>query len=115
MKTLKRVETGLNENCNDVRGRSGEKNCLQYLVPTYNAYSIQVLGYIAPMTKTNVEYISAIKYQKMLEKGLTIKEIALKHNGGEQATKCSQGVNKYGVKYDSCAYVNKALAIYNQL
>ena len=51
----------------------------------------------------------------MLEKGLTIKEIALKHNGGEQATKCSQGVNKYGVKYDSCAYVNKALAIYNQL
>lgn len=115
VRTLKRVETSDNENCENIRGLSGEIGCLQYLPSTYRQYSIQVLGYVAPMTKTNVEYISTVKVQQMIDRGLTLKQIALKHNAGENATECSRGWNKHKVFYDSCAYVEKAINYYNQL
>lgn len=67
------------------------------------------------MTKTNVEYISAVKIQQMIDGGLTLKDIALKHNAGERATKCSKGVNKYNQSYDSCQYIVKAVNVYNEL
>ena len=67
------------------------------------------------MTKTNVEYVSALKIQEMLDTGYKLQQIALKHNAGEMAVRCKSGYNKHGVYYDSCAYVNKALKIFNQI
>lgn len=81
---------------------------------TYKQYSIQVLGYVAEPTPTNVEYITTVKLEQMANK-YPVELIALKWNAGENATKCSRGVNKYNQKYDSCAYIEKTIKNYNKL
>ena len=48
------------------------------------------------------------KIYKWIEQGLTDREIFLIWNQGN-TRQCKSGVNKYGVKYDSCEYVEKAL------
>jgi len=103
----------LNEKCEHIRGGSGEIGCLQYLVPTWKARSIQVLGYVAEMTKTNVEYVTAVTFTEMLEKS-TPERIALAHNQGGGTT-CRKGTNKHNQKYDSCSYVQKAMNYYKEL
>ena len=113
-KVIKISETGHNENCHNARGDSGESFCYQMMPSTYKAYSIQVLGYVAEPTPTNVEYIATVKLGQLAEK-YPMDKIALKWNAGEGATRCSQGVNKWGVKYDSCAYIAKAMNHYKQL
>ena len=81
---------------------------------TYKAYSIQVLGYVAEPTPTNVEYIATVKLGQLAEK-YPMDKIALKWNAGEGATKCSRGINRYKQSYDSCQYVSKAVKVYNEL
>lgn len=101
-------ETGLTEMCHYARGGSGELFCYQLMPSTWKAYSIQVLGYYEERpTKTTVEYVVANKIQKFMDKGWNEDKIALVWNGGENATRCSSGTNKYGQKYSSCDYVNK--------
>lgn len=74
---------------------------------TYKAHSKEIIGYVAPLTEDNAEYVAVVRIQKLLDKGRTEHQIVLGWNAGENAKKCSKGVNKYGVKYNSCAYVAK--------
>lgn len=78
---------------------------------TYKAYAIETLGYVPEPNRTNATYIAAMKAQQWLEQGKTNSQIFLYWNAGEGAKKCSTGTNKYGVKYDSCAYVKKGLSL----
>lgn len=78
---------------------------------TYAGYSKQILGYEAPVTKINARYIAARKIQEWLDDGKTPQQILLYWNAGEGAKKCSKGVNKYKVKFDSCSYVQKGMAL----
>ena len=113
-KVIKISETGQNENCHNIKGGSGESFCYQMMPSTYRAYSIQVLGYVAEPTPTNVEYIATVKLGQLAEK-YPIEKVALFWNSGEGATKCSKGVNRWNQKFDSCAYVQKTVYNYNQL
>lgn len=84
------------------------------LPSTYRQYSIQVLGYVAEPTPVNAEYIATLTMERM-SKYYTPEQIFLKWNAGERATKCSKGINKNKVAYNSCEYINKAINYYNQL
>lgn len=85
---------------------------MQYMPSTWNQFSKEILGYVAPFTEINEEYVSTNKIQKWLNQGLTEEQIFLRWNAGG-ATQCSRGVNRQGVKFDSCEYVRKAVAFYN--
>lgn len=95
-------------------GRDKEVSCFQFLPSTYKAYSIQVLGYVADLTPVNAEYIATVKMEQMSKK-YSPNQIFLKWNAGEGATQCSQGINKNGIPFNSCEYINKAMNYYNQL
>lgn len=95
------------------RGLSGEAGCFQYLPNTWKLYSTDVLGYVAPQTRVNEEYVSTMKVEQWLEQGLSVKQIALRWNQGNSSSRCSSGINRAGVRYDSCGYVVAVLAFYN--
>ena len=88
-------------------GASGEKTCWQYMPATWRAESQRIIGYVAPLTEENAEYVATIKVQQLLDRGRSEHSIILAWNAGENAKNCSKGVNKYGVAYNSCAYVAK--------
>jgi hypothetical protein len=99
------VETG--GEC-DVRGKSGEVGCLQFLPSTWKMYSTNVLGYVAPMTKVNELYVASVMIQSWLYEGLTDEQVAVRWNSG--GIRHKKGVNKYGVAYDTYAYAKKVLS-----
>lgn len=93
-----------------VNGKSGENGCLQYLPETWEMWSTDVLGYVAPMTYINERYVAANKIQSWLDQGYTAYQVALIWNAGRPVE--IAGVNKYGVKYDSAAYAKRVMAYY---
>lgn len=109
--TIKLNETKGIADCHRASGASGEKSCYQFMPKTYAGYSKEVLGYIAPLTPVNAEYVTTMKVQEWLEEGRTKEQILLAWNAGENAKKCKKGINKHGVKYDSCAYITKGLKL----
>lgn len=106
------AETRGRDDCHGVPGKSGERGCLQYLTATYNLHSQIILGYIAPRTQVNEEYIATKMVQRWLDRGYTAKEIALIWNGGQPVIK--RGVNAHGQEYDTGAYATTVLAYLNQ-
>lgn len=112
---IKFNETRTIKDCHYIQGLSLERGCYQLKDPTYRAYSMDVLGYVAPRTEINEKYIVTMKSEEWLKKGQTVQRILLMWNAGEGASKCSSGINRHNVKYDSCAYVNQGLVAYNQV
>jgi len=77
---------------------------------TWEAYIRKYKGTTTlPMTFENEYNVMVLANTKLLEK-YTPYQVALIHNQGH-AGKCRKGVNKHGVKYDSCAYAQKVLAM----
>lgn len=113
MKAIEITETHGRKGCETIKGGSREIGCLQYQPETFKMHSIQVLGYVADMTKVTVEYVATVTLQNKLNKGYTEAQLALEWNAGG-AKKCGKGVNKYGVAYNSCEYVQKVLANLNK-
>lgn len=72
------------------------------------------MGYVAPMTKDNVEYVTVKTIDLMLKKQMTVGQIARTWNQGNPGT-CRASTNRWGVKYDSCKYVRELLDKYNKL
>lgn len=103
------IETGGKMDC-ELTGLSGEKGCFQFLPSTWEAYSKEVLGYIAEQTPENEVIIAHWKIKNWLEKGYSDREIFLIWNQGNSGP-CKSGVNRHGVAYDSCAYAEKALIL----
>lgn len=60
-------------------------------------------------TPTRERYVAYKMIEKWLAEGLTARQIVLRWNQGHTG-ECRKGTNKYGVKYDSCAYANNVLA-----
>jgi hypothetical protein len=83
------------------------------LPSTWRLYSKEIEGRVLPHTAINEKYITSKMVAKWLSQGYSEKQIFLMWNSG-RSSGCSSGINKYGVKYDSCAYVDKALAYLNQ-
>lgn len=77
---------------------------------TWKHHSTLVYGEVRPMTPEREWYVVTKLFDEWLSEGMTEAQIALRWNAGG-ASHCSSGVNKYGVKYDSCAYVKGVLAL----
>lgn len=79
---------------------------------TWRHHSQLVYGEVKPKTPEREWLVAVTVIEMWLDQGLTEAQIALRWNAGG-ASKCSSGVNKYGVKYDSCEYVRGVLALLN--
>lgn len=108
-KTIALLETGGTLDCSK-KGLSGERGCHQFLPSTWRAYSLEVYGHVAVQTPEAAEYVTLTKVERWLDAGYTPRQIFLIWNQGNPG-KCKAGVNKHGVKYDSCAYADGALAM----
>ncbi|HBY54585.1 MAG TPA: hypothetical protein DEH15_19380 [Marinilabiliales bacterium] len=106
---IKEVESGGNY---QAKGGSGESGAYQFMPATWDAWSKQYLGYVAPMTQENQDKVAEAKINDLLNQGYSAKEIALIWNGG--STQIKSGTNKYGVKYDTGAYAEKVLNALNK-
>ena len=102
------TETGGTMNCK-LKGGSGEKGCSQTMPDTWVSHSKKILGYVAPQTEINDLYVSTLIIKSYLDKGYSEKDIFLTWNQGNKGH-CVKGINKHGVAYNSCEYLNKALA-----
>lgn len=92
----------MTENSCGKTGKAGEKSCYQFMRGTWREYSLLVLGYEAPLTEGNAEYVAVRMIQRWIDQGITAEKIALKWNQGNTG-RC---VAKAGA-YDSCAYQKK--------
>jgi hypothetical protein len=97
-----------------LKGLSGERGCHQFLPSTWEAYSNEVFGYVAEQTPQNAEFVTEEKVYRWLVSGLSERQIFLIWNQGHTG-QCKAGVNKHGVPFDSCAYVEKAMIMLEQI
>ena len=72
---------------------------------TWREWSIKYVGYEMPLTEGNARYLAVLRTQDVFSQGYSPEEAALLWNRGSLSHKV--GVNSYGVKYDTYAYVNK--------
>ena len=78
---------------------------------TWEAYSLEIIGYVALQTPINEEYVATKMIEKWLIQKMTVEQIALKWNQGNNSS-CSSGINKHNIKYDSCEYVESVKKYY---
>lgn len=95
-----------------IKGQSGEKGALQYLESTWKVHARNVLGYVPEFTETNEMYVAAKTIEKMLDAGMSVRQVALVWNSGQ--TKCIKGINRHGAAYDNCAYANLVQHAYDR-
>lgn len=108
VKTIEIIEASGNPDCENKKGLSGEIGCHQYMPSTWSSYSKDVFGEVREQTKENAYLVTFAKVKSWLDQGLTPREIFLIWNTGHNG-KCSSGINRYGVRFDSCSYVEDAL------
>lgn len=109
--TIKTIETNGNY---QVKGASGEIGAYQFMPDTFRRLSIIHFGTTTKMTNENQDKLAYLEAKRLLVKGYSEKDIALTWNQGNRG-QCKRGVNKFGVKYDSCAYAEKFMKTYNRL
>jgi hypothetical protein len=80
---------------------------------TWQGWTQDILGYTPTMTPTNERYVAMAKIQRWIDQGYSTAAIARLWNQGNDG-QCVQGINKYGVSYDSCAYEQKIVINYKQ-
>jgi len=105
------IESG-GHGCHAV-GLSGERGCMQFMPSTWRAYSTEALGHVAPMTEASEIDVSSFMVRKWLSMGMSERDIFLTWNQGNPGA-CSSGVNGHGVRFDSCAYADRAEALYRE-
>lgn len=110
MNALKYAE-GAGQKC-ERKGESGEGGCWQFMPSTWRLFTQEIYGEFREMTPERERYVVTMMVEKWTDQGMSASQIALRWNAGG-ATKCSRGVNKLGVEFDSCAHVSKVLAYLN--
>jgi hypothetical protein len=111
VKAIKQVESSGGVN---TIGKSGEKGALQYTDTTWKEYSdkyAKAKGLKAiERTPSTEEEVAKWKVASWQEQGMDVDQIASMWNHGTPNYKGVVGVNDYGVKYDTPAYVEKVLS-----
>lgn len=105
---LAKKETNNADDCITHKGQSGEIGCFQFVPSTWAGYSKQVFGSVVEMTPENELAVVKGKVAGWLKQGLTPEQIFLQWQQGNYS-QCRSGINKHGVKFDSCAYVEDAM------
>ena len=104
-------------NGKQIHGATGEFGEWQFMPGTWRDMSKQVLGYVAPQTSINEQYVALMTVQRLFNEGKTERQIALIWNtslGGTEKPLEIKGTNKKGVKFDSVAHAKKVLTAYAQ-
>jgi hypothetical protein len=83
---------------------------MQYMPGTWAHHSQQVYGQVMEKTPDREWFVAVTMIERWIEHGHSEMDISKIWNQGHTG-KCSSGVNKHGVRYDSCAYVKKVLAL----
>ncbi len=83
---------------------------MQYMPRTWALHSKEVYGKVLAQTPAREWFVAVSMIEKWLSNGYSELEIAKIWNQGHTG-KCSKGINKLGVEYDSCAYVTQVLAL----
>ena len=99
-------------------GASGEGGAYQWMPGNFSAGAKKYLGdENAPMTEENQNKVAYYTVKELKDKGYGPGQIASMWNAGdpEAYLKDHRGVNKYGVAYDTPAYVSKVQAEYSRL
>jgi len=112
--TIKYIETKKDTKCTR-RGRDGEYGCFQILPSTWNGLSKKHLGQVKGFSLELERPVVEMEIKDMLTlQKLEPKQIFKKWNSGNLKP-CKKGVNKKGTPYDSCKYVEDAMAFYNKI
>ena len=109
VETIKEKES--RGNCN-AKGASGEIGCFQIMPNTYRALTKKHLGEVKGYSTSTAEFVVYKEIYELKSKNITPKQIFQIWNQGTYTKPCIKGVNKFGVKYDSCQYVKDAMKIY---
>lgn len=107
---IEEIETQGHSDCAKARGGSGEHGCLQFQPATWRAYSREAFGEVVAITPEREREVAIFKAQKWLDAGYSARQIFLIWNQGNPSP-CKAGVNKFGVRFDSCAYANKGIVL----
>jgi hypothetical protein len=117
-KALRKVESGENFTA---RGKSGEFGAYQYMPATWAAHAREA-GVSTPLEQASRADQNKVFYtwaKKQKDAGRNVGEIASMHNAGEGRPNAyiegNQGVNKYGVEYDTGAYARKVAEEYQAI
>jgi hypothetical protein len=98
------VETGGTMDCT-LRGGSGETTCFQFMSSSWTAWSTDYVGYVMPKTEGNARYLATLRVSDLLNQGHSAEDTALIWNSG--GTTHREGINSYGIAYNTYAYVAK--------
>ena len=79
---------------------------------TWKLWATQVLGYVPSATYHNQRYVVHRVLESWKHEGLSEREMLWRYNGTDRNGRCHAGENKWGAKYDSCAY---ALAVISKI
>lgn len=114
VKTIKHIETKGDTKCTK-RGASGEIGCFQFLPATYKNLSKKHFGQVKGFSLEVEQQLVKLEVIDLIEKKkLTPDKVFLYWNSG-QYKRCSKGINKHNVPYDSCRYVADAMKYFRGL
>lgn len=98
------------------RGGSGEFGAYQFTEPTWRAGAQKYLGSAdAPLTPENQNKVAYSQIKEWKDQGMRPDQIASMWNSGKPDATGNVGVNKFGVKYDTPAYVQGVGQEYQRL
>lgn len=118
-KAIRQAESGNRAVLPAEGSKLGGASRYQYTHDTWKGVASKYLGNPnAPITLENENKATYLRIKDWKDKGYNPAQIASMHNAGEgrpDAYKQNwRGTNKYGVKYDTPAYVNKVYSLYKQ-
>lgn len=99
-------------------GKSGEYGAYQYTAPTWAADSQKYLGSSIPLEQATPAQQDEVAYKKVEDlgkQGYKPDQIASIWNSGKPDYQGNVGTNKYGVHYDTPAYVKSVGANYEKI
>lgn len=100
------------------QGKSGEHGAYQYTKPTWDSDSQKYLGQAVPLEQATPAQQDEVAYKKVQDlgkQGYKPDQIASIWNSGKPDYQGNVGTNKYGVKYDTPAYVKSVGAAYDRI
>ena len=110
--TIRKVES---DGRYHIRGSSGEYGAYQFQRATWHLYSYMYEGKVLDIrVPENQDRIARMKVTDLVGKGYSDSEIAAFWNSGiSEGWESRTGINRWGVKFDTPAYVDKFMRVYD--
>ena len=100
------------------KGKSGEYGAYQYTAPTWSVDSQKYLGKAVPLEQATPAQQDEVAYKKIQDlgkQGYKPAQVASIWNSGKPEWEGNVGTNKYGVHFDTPAYVQSVGATYDKI